>query len=171
MSPWIQERKVQGKHKGLLLFAKLFWRRSWITHHIQQLLFHPHFPLMRQKGYLTGKPWTINLDSFISRSQITTLPPASFHIRNQSRWRSSIGIPSSWCSLYIYWVQTGTRGSQGQRKYRLADVRNPPPLITANTKRGCRRLRQKDSVNFPRSQPACDWFSTQIFKRVLLSYL
>lgn len=24
MSPWIQERKVQGKHKGLLLFAKLF---------------------------------------------------------------------------------------------------------------------------------------------------
>lgn len=30
---------------------------------------------------------------------------------------------------------------------------------------------RETSVNFPHTEPACDWFSTQISKRVLLSYL
>lgn len=52
-----------------------------------------------------------------------------------------------------------------------------PLLITANTKAGeaadtNHNYREREtSVNFPHTEPACDWFSTQISKRVLLSYL
>lgn len=52
-----------------------------------------------------------------------------------------------------------------------------PLVIRANTK--AREATSTDrnyteretSVNFPHTEPACDWFSTQISKRVLLFYL
>ncbi len=51
----------------------------------------------------------------------------------------------------------------------------PPPLITANAIAGeaadTNHNHRETSVNFPHTEPACDWFSTQISKRVLLSYL
>lgn len=52
-----------------------------------------------------------------------------------------------------------------------------PFLITANTKAGEATDTEHDyreretSVNFPHTEPACDWFSAQISKRVLLPYL
>lgn len=52
-----------------------------------------------------------------------------------------------------------------------------PLVMRANTKAGeatdtnHNYTERESSVNFPHSQPGCDWFSTQISKRVLLSYL
>lgn len=53
-----------------------------------------------------------------------------------------------------------------------------PFLIRANTKAEERatnsnhsNMERETSVNLPNTEPVCDWFSTQISKRVLLSYL
>lgn len=119
---------------------------------------------------------------FTSRCHTMTLPLLLllFYIVDQCRWRHS-----TWISCLILlnkvraWISScrHTPVVPKVRESIILPIQEIPLLITANTTAGeatdaNRNYREREtSVNFPCTEPACDWFSTQISKRVLLSYL
>lgn len=116
---------------------------------------------MRQKGYSTGKPWTINLGSFISRSQIATLPPRLFsHQKSIKVAQLNRNTILSMLSIHLL----GADGHQGKpRSEKVSSCRSENPPAPDNSKYQKRPPqtqieREKPRWTFPAlNQPAIDF--------------
>lgn len=135
----MQERKVQGKHKGLLLFAKLFEGEAELLITYSSCSFILTSLWCGRKDIRQG-----NLELSISAvlfqgARSRPCPPPLF----TSEINQGGAAQSEYHPLDALYTFIGCRRAPEEAEVRESIVLPPPPLITANTKRG-RRLRQKE---------------------------